>query len=143
MWMIVLPYLGPAAAAKELRRAEPGTAAPTRVEPMRDALDGLQMRMTHRTAGVLAAVAERGGRNNVEISELVGIHDQGQMSKLLARLAGLGLLENTGGGHARGEANAWRLTARGRHVERALSREFGGRSGHFVRSQVGSARGLP
>jgi hypothetical protein len=42
-----------------------------------------------------------------------GIADQGQISKLLARLHSLGLLENTGGDHAKGEPNAWHLTARG------------------------------
>jgi DNA-binding PadR family transcriptional regulator len=40
-----------------------------------------------------------------------GIPDQGQISKLLARLKRLGLLENTGEGrHAKGEPNEWRLT---------------------------------
>jgi AcrR family transcriptional regulator len=129
MWMIVVPYLGAAAAARELRKPAPkpapNSAVATRAEPVRDALDGLDMRMTSRTASVLAAVAERRGRNNVEIGERAGISDHGQMSKLLWRLEGLGLIENTGGGHARGEANAWHLTAHGRRVERAFGRALG------------------
>ena len=131
MWMIVLPYLGPAAARRELRKPAPKAAAATRAESARDALDGLEMRMTSRTASVLAAVAERRGRNNLEISERVGMMDQGQMSKLLKRLAGLGLVENTGGGQPRGEGNSWHLTATGRRVERAFGRGLG----------AGSARG--
>ena len=41
--------------------------------------------------------------------------DQGQISKLLSRLEGLGLLQNTGG-HTRGVPNAWQLTPRGREI---------------------------
>ncbi len=125
MWMIVLPYLGPAAARRELRKPPPKPVAATRGESARDALEGLDMRVTYRTARVLAAVAERRGRNNLEISERVGIVDQGQMSKLLKRLAGLGLIENTGAGQPHGEANAWHLTALGRRVERAFGHGLG------------------
>ena len=45
------------------------------------------------------------------------VSDQGQISKLLARLEGLGLLENTGG-HTQGVPNAWRLTPRGEEIVR-------------------------
>jgi AcrR family transcriptional regulator len=135
MWMVVLPYRGPSAAAKELRKAAPKPPAARRVERARDALDGVEMRMTYRTASVLAAVAERRGLTNVEISERVGIVDQGQMSKLLRRLAQLGLIENTGGGHTRGEGNAWHLTVKGKRVERAFVREFG--AGHGLDAASG------
>ncbi len=49
-----------------------------------------------------------------------GIVDQGQISKLLTRLQRLGLVENRGGGAARGAPNAWTLTGRGRAVEGTL-----------------------
>lgn len=59
-------------------------------------------------------------RGNCEVSEVAGVTDQGQMSKLLTRLERFGLLENTGEGHAKGEANAWRLTPRGSSVARVV-----------------------
>jgi AcrR family transcriptional regulator len=122
MWMIVLPYLGPAAAARELHRAPPQPAIP-RPRPTRGALDGLDMRVTYRTAMVLQAVAEQPGGSNFEIAARAGVSDQGQISKLLTRLAGLGLLENTGA-HSLGAANAWRLTPRGGQVVAELTRRF-------------------
>jgi hypothetical protein len=54
------------------------------------------------------------------VADRAGVHDQGQISKLLARLDHLGLIENTGHGHAKGEANAWGLTPRGQNVEEAI-----------------------
>jgi AcrR family transcriptional regulator len=129
MWMIVLPYLGPAAAASELRRTPPKPAA-TRSrlaakpsKPARGPLEGLDMRVTYRTSMVLAAIAEQPGASNVEISARVDVTDQGQISKLLARLAGRGLIENTRRGHP-GAANAWRLTPRGKEVDLAIGRRF-------------------
>jgi hypothetical protein len=78
------------------------------------------MRLTYRTARVLEVVAAHPGASNRLVAEHAGIADQGQVSKLLARLAGLELMHNTGEGHARGERNAWRLTPRGEEIERAL-----------------------
>jgi hypothetical protein len=46
--------------------------------------------------------------------------DQGQISKLLARLDRFGLIENTSEGHIRGEANAWALTQTGMHVAQSI-----------------------
>jgi hypothetical protein len=46
--------------------------------------------------------------------------DQGQVSKLLARLERIGLMQNTGGGQARGEPNAWWLTPKGVQVEQSI-----------------------
>jgi hypothetical protein len=54
------------------------------------------------------------------VATAAGIVDEGQASKLLKRLAGLGLIENTVPDREPGEANAWRLTARGVEVERTL-----------------------
>jgi AcrR family transcriptional regulator len=122
MSMIVLPYLGAQAASAELRR--PGLdprrdrlqSAPRR---SKDPLDGLNMRLTHRTVRVLMVIAEHPGASNREIAEGSGIADQGQISKLLTRLARLELVENTGDGQEKGASNAWHLTARGQQVERA------------------------
>ncbi len=129
MSMIVLPYLGKAAAAKELERPAPKasrkTSTPTtgasRSESTCDPLQGLQMRLTYRTLMVLSAIATRPGSSNREIADGAGVSDQGQISKLLGRLERLGLIENTGLGHIKGEPNAWRLTHKGTEVEQALS----------------------
>jgi AcrR family transcriptional regulator len=123
MWMIVLPYLGPAAAARELRRTPPEPALRV-YKPTRSPLEGLDMRVTYRTARVLAAIAEEPGLSNIEISADAEITDQGQTSKLLARLAHLGLVVNTGAGQPMGAANAWHLTGRGKEVDSAIRREF-------------------
>ena len=122
MSMIVLPYLGTRAAGQEVGRT---TRRPELRGPARppaggaDPLDGLKMRLTYRTVRVLMVVSERTGASNREIAERSGIADQGQISKLLGRLARLGLVENRGDGQEKGAANAWQLTSRGAAVERA------------------------
>jgi AcrR family transcriptional regulator/DNA-binding MarR family transcriptional regulator len=126
MGMIVLPYLGQNAAARELERPKPRAArAPkaTRVPKAlaTDPLQGLDMRLTSRTLLVLTAISERPGASNRQIADVAGIHDQGQISKLLGRLERLGLIANYGAGQAKGEANAWGLTPKGKEVEAALS----------------------
>jgi len=122
MSMIVLPYLGAKAASRELSRPQlevsPNRRARDR-EGSRDPLEGLNMRLTYRTVRVLMVIAEHPGASNREIAEGSGIVDQGQISKLMNRLARLKLVENLGAGQERGAANAWRLTARGIQVERA------------------------
>jgi AcrR family transcriptional regulator len=125
MGMIVLPYLGVAAARRELTRPVPagsvgasgGTAGGRAVG---DPLQGVSMRLTYRTARVLEGLAERPGASNREVAERAGIHDAGQVSKLLRRLESLGLLANSGEGHAKGEPNAWALTPRGERVARSI-----------------------
>ena len=117
---IVLPYLGAAAARKELDRPVP--KAPARPRPVNgDPLRDLGMRLTYRTVRVLMAVAANPGSSNRAVADGAGIKDQGQISKLLARLQGLGLIENTGEGSARGGPNAWRLTEKGREVHGAVT----------------------
>jgi len=96
-----------------------GDSVPSRALGGKDPLDGLNMRLTHRTVRVLMVIAENPGASNREIAEGSGIADQGQISKLLTRLARLKLVENTGDGQEKGASNAWRLTARGAQVERA------------------------
>jgi AcrR family transcriptional regulator len=128
MGMIVLPYLGSAAASRERKRGAPelvelpagGASGQPGVggeDPLRD----LPMRLTYRTARVLEAVAQRPGVSNRLVGERAGLSDQGQVSRLLARLQRLGLLANTGEGQARGERNAWWLTPLGERVTRQLS----------------------
>jgi AcrR family transcriptional regulator/DNA-binding MarR family transcriptional regulator len=122
MSMIVLPYLGARAAGKELTRPPveiPGDGRPRALARQKDPLEGLNMRLTYRTVRVLMVIAEHPGASNREIAEGSGIIDQGQISKLLNRLARLKLVENLGEGQEKGAANAWHLTPRGAQVERA------------------------
>ncbi|HEY5193359.1 MAG TPA: TetR family transcriptional regulator [Solirubrobacteraceae bacterium] len=120
MSMIVLPYLGPAAARHQLVRPAPtppkgGKTAPA--DPLRD----VGMRLTYRTVRVLMAVAANPGSSNRDIGLAADIQDQGQISKLLTRLSRLGLIENTPAGLARGAPNAWMLTPKGREIEQAIA----------------------
>jgi AcrR family transcriptional regulator/DNA-binding MarR family transcriptional regulator len=121
MSMIVLPYLGAAAARKELERPLPAGKEDRRSAVSRDPLRGLDMRLTYRTVRVLLAIAANPEASNRRIADAAEVTDQGQMSKLLARLHHLGLIENVGTGSAsRGEPNAWTLTERGREVEQTI-----------------------
>jgi AcrR family transcriptional regulator len=122
MSTIVLPYLGADAASQELSRPAPPRRTQTRPQPpatSRDPLAGLNIRLTYRTVLVLNAISEHPGASNREIAARSGIVDQGQISKLLTRLARLDLTENLGEGKENGGANAWRLTALGTRLERA------------------------
>jgi AcrR family transcriptional regulator len=126
MGMIVLPYLGAAAAAKERKRPAPRPLGHAAGEPsgrarQEDSLREIPMRLTYRTARVLKATGEHPGANNRQIGEHADLYDQGQISKLLARLQRLGLLENSGEGQPRGEPNAWTLTPLGERVTGQLS----------------------
>jgi AcrR family transcriptional regulator/DNA-binding MarR family transcriptional regulator len=131
MGMIVLPYLGQAAAQRELDHPLPritprlsgdgdDASRPSR-RSVENPLEGLNMRLTYRTLQVLSAIATAPGASNREIADHAGVHDQGQMSKLLARLERLGLIDNTNPGQPSGEPNAWTLTPQGRGVAQALT----------------------
>ncbi len=126
MGMIVLPYLGPAAARREQARPAPQAATLVRersrtlATAQPDPLQGIRMRLTYRTARTLEGVRERPGASNREVGDRAGIGDPGQVSKLLRRLERLGLLENQGLGHTQGEPNAWRLTQLGEQVTQRL-----------------------
>jgi AcrR family transcriptional regulator/DNA-binding MarR family transcriptional regulator len=147
--MIVMPYLGSAAARKELKRrpaSSPGRAGASRsrthgawpasqasergrrdVKPIAalDPFVDLPMRVTGRTLLVIEVIGEHPGTSNREIADLAGVSDQGQISKLLQRLEGLELIENTTPRRRRdqstGEPNAWSLTPRGVRVQQATS----------------------
>ena len=128
MGLIVLPYQGPAAARRERARSLPSpsrTAHQGGVNGVaRDLLDPLRdipMRLTYRTARVLDGVASSPGASNRMVADYAGITDQGQVSKLLARLERLGLLTNAGLGQSRGEPNAWTLTPLGSRVASSIA----------------------
>jgi AcrR family transcriptional regulator len=136
MALIVLPYLGSAAARRERARSgaprdrtargrspRGGRAAATLAGG--DPLEGVTMRLTYRTARVLTSVAGCPGASNRVVAQQAGIADAGQVSKLLARLERLGLLANASGGHTRGEPNAWSLTPKGERVAQRVGEHVG------------------
>ncbi|HEY2142173.1 MAG TPA: TetR family transcriptional regulator [Solirubrobacteraceae bacterium] len=126
MATIVLPYRGRAAAARELTRSAPkrafrapgGTGTGTGLSGGRpgSSLPPAGFSLTVRTHSALLALAHAGGRgsrpSNRELADLIGVSDQGQISRLMMRLQEQGLVENTGG-RGQGAAKAWRLTPRG------------------------------
>lgn len=118
--MIVQPYLGPAAARRELDRPTPNQANTTARGPS-DPFKDIPIRFTYRTALVLSTIAADSGASNRHVAASAGIADDGQTSRLLRRLQQAGLIENHGEGHTKGEANAWTLTQRGQTVQQALS----------------------
>jgi AcrR family transcriptional regulator len=122
MSMIVLPYLGREAASRELSRPPAAAARARGVPAAPNPLKGLKLRLTYRTLAVLRAIADEPGLSNREIGERIGVSDQGQISRLLGRLAERRLTENTGGGQPMGAANAWRLTSTGSELESAIRR---------------------
>ncbi len=119
MSVIVGPYLGQAAATRELERPA-AHSAPRRVAAA-NPLEGLNMRITSRTLQTLTAIARGPGASNRQIADEVGITDQGQISKLLTRLESLGLIHNRVPGQPTGEPNEWHLTPQGQGVQQAIS----------------------
>jgi hypothetical protein len=76
------------------------------------------MPLGYRSCKVLMVIAAQPGASNREVADAAEVSDQGQISKLLARLQNLGLIHNPGQWRV-GEPHSWRLTARGKRVERA------------------------
>jgi len=122
MSIVALPYLGPAGARRELERPLPGMAGRGPTAAPGIALPALNLRLTYRTIRVLQAIETAPGASNREVSTIAGIPDQGQASKLLARLARAGVIRNMGAGSAAGEPNSWHLT----EVGTALASEVSG-----------------
>ncbi len=129
MALIVLPYMGPAAARRERDRqvlagSAEARAADATSSGAQDPLGGVRMRLTYRTARVLEGVADLATRgslpSNRMIASLAGVTDPGQISKLLSRLERLGLLVKASEGHAKGEPNAWMLTPQGEQVAQSI-----------------------
>jgi len=125
--IIVLPYLGPGIARRELTRPAPRTRSGGEPAPE----DGEKVpgpeagsRLTYRTARVLSAIADYPGASNREVAERAGIVDQGQISKLLSRLEARELIAKMREGRTRGAPNSWRLTERGELVLRSASARF-------------------
>jgi AcrR family transcriptional regulator/DNA-binding MarR family transcriptional regulator len=121
MGTIVLPYLGSAAARRELGRLLPQRSRPGKGEMFfADPFKEAGIRLTYRTVRVLIAIAELAGRgvnpSNRLIADAAEINDQGQISKLLHRLECAGLIANTNATLDKGTSNSWALTEKGAQV---------------------------
>jgi AcrR family transcriptional regulator len=125
MSVLTYSYLGSNAANRELAQtvASPPATQDGDREAMNGHLTSIPMRLTYRTARVLGAIAQNPGGRNRDVAGAAGITDQGQVSRLLARLVGFGLIHNVGD-KGRWTPNGWALTPRGEEVEHALRREF-------------------
>jgi AcrR family transcriptional regulator/DNA-binding MarR family transcriptional regulator len=142
MATIVLPYRGSAAAAKELERPTPRLPLKRRdgdgfsQRPLGPA-SPVDYRLTIRTQMALAAVGGRPGLNNREVSEIIGLADQSQISRMMKRLQEQGLIENVQGHNTKRQVRAWRLTADGEAVIDAdkplkLAQRTAGRGGRLA-----------
>ncbi len=90
-------------------------------KPARQATGGGRMRVTDRRLAVLRAISQRPGLSNRSVGTAAGV-GPAQISRMLTRLAQLGVVENTGGGQRLGMANCWRLTAAGRELLKVCER---------------------
>lgn len=119
MALIVHPYLGSAAARRELQKAttsvEPILARRLPADPFKD----LPIRLTYRTALVLHSIAQSPGSSSRQVADASGITDPGQISRLLTRLRRTGLIQDTGTGPTKGMARAWSLTKHGEDILQA------------------------
>jgi hypothetical protein len=138
MSLIVLPYLGAGAARRELGRPAPvARSASGELDAARSPYEDHGVRLTYRTGRVLQAIAGYPGASNREVAERAGIVDQGQISKLLARLETSGVIANQSEGTSRGAPNAWRLTELGERVEHGVEGRFGAPSADSKHERAG------
>jgi len=83
---------------------------------------GSRLALAPRQALALRHLAGHPGASNRDVAEGAGISDDGQISKLLGRLADLGLAFNSNEGAKPGGAHAWQLTAEGERLARVAER---------------------
>jgi DNA-binding MarR family transcriptional regulator len=118
VWWCV-PMSAPARPGARVRMRRPGVMGPRDGDGRSRRRLGLaspvDYRLTVRTQMALAAVGGRPGLNNREISEVIGLSDQGQVSRMLKRLSVQGLVENAQALAGR-QVKAWRLTKDGEAV---------------------------
>lgn len=124
--IVIMPYLGPTAAASAGRKGEDrvrehlhersvtATAVSVELPSM------LRHASAHRMRSCLRYVAEHPAASNQGVAAGIGVTHPGQVSALLARLHAAGLLVKVCGGA--GRPNAWRLSPHGAEVARALGR---------------------
>ena len=88
-----------------------------------DLPEAFRGRLDHRAVSVLRVIGDRPWLYSREVALRAGIKDPAQITRLLAHLTGLGLVASARDAHRRGTPNAWRLTASGEELDRAIGRE--------------------
>src|SRR5580692_2158150 len=123
MSFVALPFLGARAARRELRRPVEMASSPLAGVGV-ELLQGPGKRLNHhREIEVVAILAGEPGLNNREVASRAGINDRGHISRLMARLARLGLIENTPRPGGLAGEKAWRLTGSGEQLHAEIVRE--------------------
>jgi DNA-binding MarR family transcriptional regulator len=79
-------------------------------------------RLDYRTVAVLRAIGDQPWLSNRKVAGRVGVEDR-QISYVLRRLVGLGLVASTRDARLRGAPNVWQLTLSGEELDRAIGRE--------------------
>jgi AcrR family transcriptional regulator/DNA-binding MarR family transcriptional regulator len=149
---IVFPYRGSKAATRELERPVPRVPlhavrrdGDRRSRRPLGSASPVDYRLTVRTQMALATVAGRPGLNNREVSEVIGLADQGQISRMMKRLQTQGLVENTQA-HTKRQARAWRLTSDGEavidaHKPLKQAQRKAGKGGKLATKNLSARRG--
>ncbi len=129
MGIVTSPYLGPAEAAREVRRGEdharellsspyPPPCVPAHAAASVEVPSTLLDPRAHRARECLVYLLSDPGACNREIALSIGVSSHSQISALLARLSRDGLLVKVPG--RPGHPNAWSLSVLGAQVARAL-----------------------
>jgi hypothetical protein len=129
MGLVCAPYLNAHATAREVARGEELTRAllsepyppaqwPGLSGESVDVPDALRDPRSHRARLCLLYLAEHPGASNRQVGGGVGISSHAQISTLLTRLCGMGLLVKVPGGP--GRANSWSLSEHGTRVAHAI-----------------------
>lgn len=121
--VVIAPYLGPSAAAEVASAGHDRARALVREAVVAPASSCelpkmLRHARAHRLRSCLRYLAEHAEASNQTIAAGIGIAHPGQVSALLARLHDAGLVLKRHGGP--GRPNAWRLSAHGAEIARAL-----------------------
>jgi hypothetical protein len=121
MSFTVMPFLGARAARRELRGvAESSSAVGVGVDLVQDP----GKRLSHRREiEVLDVLAGEAGLSSTQVGLCVGIEDRAHVSRLMGRLARLGLIESAPAPGLRAGVKAWRLTGSGERLHAAVCEE--------------------
>ena len=137
--LVVAPYLDPDGVVREIGRGEERARAiaerrHSRLSSPQISVQlpaGLRHPGAYRARSSVIFLAANPGASNKAVAAGIGVSSLGQVSELLKRLGGIGLLIKHSGGA--GRPNAWWLTPHGEQVAQMLKDRQHGRSDHMYR----------
>jgi DNA-binding MarR family transcriptional regulator len=106
----------------EQLHAEVLREACTPVGVLQDLPEEFAGRLDYWSVCVLRAVGEQPWLTSSEVAERAGV-DSAQVTRLLAELAGLGLVDSVREPHRKGTPKVWQITDAGRELDNAIGRE--------------------